>query len=326
MRRSKRGGRMAPLLLSSILIFIASFNMAFFMAPIFIRKLKKAGYTVKDMYKPHQPEIPTMGGLLLLASILNAIIVSLFLVESVEKLLLFYFIVFVFGVFGLVDDLLDIGRGTKVFAPYFLALPIAILNLDTSLSIPFTHFSFELGAAFSFIIAPVYVMVVSNLVNMHSGFNGLQTGLTTIAFSFAILNAYLLGQFTDIMYLLPVFAASIAFLLYNRYPAQIFEGNTGSMLFGAALGSFLILANMEIFGLILLFPHIVNFLMYMVWRIKKVGEVKFGLPRKDGTIEVPNALTLKWVAPYYFRLTEVQSTYIMYAVSILFGFLALALA
>lgn len=299
--------------------------MTFFMAPIFIRKLKKAGYTVKDMYKPSRPDVPTMGGLLLLASILNAIIVSLFLVESVEKLLLFYFIVLVFGIFGLVDDLLDVGRTTKVFAPYFLALPISILNLDTSITVPFTHISLQVGLLFPFLIAPVYVMVVSNLVNMHSGFNGLQTGLTTIAFSFALINAYLRGQVADIIYLIPVFAASLAFLWYNRYPAQIFEGNTGSLMFGAALGGFLILANMEIFGLILLFPHIVNFLMYIVWKLKGIGEIKFGTPRPDGTIEVPNALTLKWVAPYYFRLTEQQSTYIMYAVSILFGFLAIAL-
>jgi UDP-N-acetylglucosamine--dolichyl-phosphate N-acetylglucosaminephosphotransferase len=71
-------------------------------------------------------------------------------------------------------------------------------------------------------------------------------------------------------------------------------------------------------GFIMLIPHTINFLMYVYWRVKKYPQVKFGKTRDDGTLEVPNNLTLKWVLPYYFRVTEKQSTYAMFAVTAVF--------
>ena len=66
-----------------------------------------------------------------------------------------------------------------------------------------------------------------------------------------------------------------------------------------------------------------NFLMYIVWKIKKLGDVKFGKLRRDGTLVVPNPWTLKWVFPYYFRLTEHQSMWILYLITTFFGLLGL---
>jgi len=68
----------------------------------------------------------------------------------------------------------------------------------------------------------------------------------------------------------------------------------------------------------MLIPHTINFLMYVYWRVKKYPQVKFGKTRYDGTLEVPNNLTLKWVLPYYFRAMEKQSTYAMFAVTAIF--------
>lgn len=58
--------------------------------------------------------------------------------------------------------------------------------------------------------------------------------------------------------------------------------------------------------------------MYVYWKIRKIGEIKFGRLRDDGTIEVPNPWTLKWLFPYYFRLTEHQAMWIMYLITTLF--------
>jgi len=63
--------------------------------------------------------------------------------------------------------------------------------------------------------------------------------------------------------------------------------------------------------------------MYVVWKIKKIGEVKFGGLREDGTLIVPNPLTFKWLFPYYYRLTERQTMWIMYAITTAFGILGL---
>lgn len=300
-----------------IIIFSVSFAMVFLSVPRFIHKLTEKGLVVRDFYKTDKPRVPTNGGLAILFGVLGSLIIAQILINPVDKLLIFYFVVFTFAVFGLVDDLIDVGRALKIVLPFFLALPIALLNLDTTLWIGFTEI--ELGAFYTYIIAPVYVMVVTNLINMHSGYNGLSNGLAGILFIFVGIGAYIQNGVESLIYLVPILGASLAFLYYNKYPSRIFEGNCGSLMVGSALGGLIVLNNMEIFGVIILIPHIINFLMYVLWKIKKVGEIKFGGIREDGTLEVPNPLTMKWIVPYYFRVTEPQAILILYSLTVMSG-------
>ncbi|NOZ59707.1 MAG: UDP-N-acetylglucosamine-1-phosphate transferase [Euryarchaeota archaeon] len=305
------------------LLLGVSFAAAFLTAPSFIQKLRAAGFVVKDYYKRGRPLVPTMGGLVILTGVLASLIIAQFVVSSVENLLILYFIVLTFMVLGLIDDLVDVGRKLKIVLPYFMALPVALLNRDTSLWLGFTEV--ELGALYTFIVAPVYVMVVSNLINMHAGYNGLAVGLSSILLTFVGIAAWAKYGAGEVAYVMPILGAALAFLFYNRYPSRIFEGNCGNFMLGAALGALLVLYNLELFGVIILLPHIVNFLMYVVWRIKKIGEVKFGEVREDGSLKVPNPLTLKWLLPYYYRVTEPQAVLIMYLLTTLSGLLGLAL-
>ena len=81
----------------------------------------------------------------------------------------------------------------------------------------------------------------------------------------------------------------------------------------------------------MLIPHTINFLMYVYWRLihcrhpgdKRWRIEKFGKVRDDGTLEVPNHLTLKWVLPYHYRMTEKQAVLAMYALTIHFCVAAL---
>lgn len=305
------------------ILFGVSFAAAFISAPRFIQKLAREGYVVRDYYKKDKPLIPTMGGLVILTGILSSLITAQFFMNPLDKLLIFYFIVLTFAVFGLIDDLVDIGRATKIVLPFFLALPVALLNQDTTLWLGFTHI--ELGSLYSYVVAPVYVMVVANLINMHSGYNGLSSGLACILLTVVGIAAYATNGPESLAYVLPVLGASLAFLYYNRYPSRLFEGNCGNLMLGAALGALIVLNNMEVFGVVILIPHIINFLMYVAWRIKRIGEIKFGGVREDGTLEVPNPLTLKWLFPYYFKLTEAQSVLLMYSLTLLSGAAGLAL-
>lgn len=301
---------------ASIVPFLASFIVTFIVTPLFIKKFRENKILARDMYKKGRPKVPTMGGLAILVGIVAGLICAQFFVQDVVKLLIFYFIVITFAIFMLIDDLIDVGRKLKIIVPFFLALPIALLNIDTSLSLYF--FQIELGAFYSYVIAPLYLMVVANLINMHSGFNGLATGLSLILLIAIGIKAFMMHGISQLCYLMPVLGAGLAFFWFNKYPSRIFEGNVGSFTLGSAIGGLLILYNMEFFGGIILIPHIVNFLMYVYWRIKKYPLVKFGRIRKDRTLVVPNPLTLKWVFPYYFRLTEKQSILIMYILTVLF--------
>lgn len=309
-----------------IIIFAAGLLTTFVYTSKLIRKTAERGYVVKDMYKRDRPNVSNLGGLAILAGIMTSLVFAQFLLEKQvsHNLLIFYFMIFSYAMFGLADDLLDVGRKLKIYIPLFLSLPILLL-LDGAPKTGIYVAGADIGLLY-LIAAPTYVMVVSNLINMHSGFNGLSCGLSYIVLSFLVIRVLLSDQPENVVYILPVFGSILAFLYYETYPAKIFWANIGSLMVGAAVGGFIVLTHLEIFGIIILIPHIINFLMYVVWKIKKIGEVKFGGLREDGTLVVPNPLTLKWLFPYYFRLTEKQTMWIMYAITTAFGILALFLA
>jgi len=301
------------------LIFLVSFLVSFFSTKELIPKFKKRGIVVRDMYKKGRPKIPTLGGIAILFGIIAGLIISQLLLEDVTTLLIFHLVVMNFAIFTLVDDFIDIGRKIKVIVPFFLALPIALLNIDTTLSLYF--FEIELGVIYAYIIAPLYVMVVANLINMHSGFNGLAMGLSLILLLTIFAKVVMKGS--NPVYLIPVLSSLFGFFLFNKYPSKIFEGNIGAFTVGSAIGGLLILYNIEFFGVVILLPHIINFLMYVYWRLRKYPFKKFGSIRSDGTLRVPNNLTLKWVFPYYFRLTEKQVICLMYFLTTVFCILGL---
>ncbi|MBN2566879.1 hypothetical protein JXB02_02210 [Candidatus Woesearchaeota archaeon] len=250
--------------------------------------------------------------------VLSQIIIKDF---DIEKLLIFYFIPIVFGSFGLLDDLIDIGQRWKIVAPYFMALPIGLLVQDTVISLFGAQYDF--GLFFMFVIAPVYLMVVTNLVNMHSGFNGLATGVSTIILIFAGIKTLMTRDIIYLLYLMPILGAMVAYWWFDRYPSRFIWGNAGSLLVGSAIGAYLILINAEVFGVIIFFPHIIDFLMYSYIVVTRRKFEKFGGLRSDGTIRAPNPIKMKFLFPYFFRMNEKQAVYIQYAISFVFGIIAL---
>lgn len=314
-----------PFNLKMMLIFLIAFASTFILAKFYIRKAKQQGYVAQDMYKKGNKLVPTMGGLVILAGTFISLVAAQFFSINMIPLMIFYFIIFVYGMYGLTDDLFKFKqRRYKVWVLFFLALPIAILTSDTNLSLLFV--TVELKWIYAFVFAPLYIMIVANLVNMHSGYNGLSAGLSVVIMVFAGIKAYLTIGVEDVFILLPIFGATLAFLAYNMYPSRIFLGNVGSFMIGGAIGGYFVLANMEFFGMIILIPHIVNFLMWIYWIVKKYPHIKFGKLMPDGTIEAPNSLTIKYLVARIFKVTEPEAVMICYAITALFGVIGLVVA
>ena len=178
-------------------------------------------------------------------------------------------------------------------------------------------------------VIPVYVMVVANLINMHSGYNGLQSGLSIILISTLLIKSWIDGILEVVIPGGAFLGAMMALWFFNKYPSRVFEGNIGSLLFGSVIGCIIVIQEYWWLGFFILIPHTVNFLLWLVWLImmrrhpeeylEEDGyHKKFGSLRRDGTLEVPNRLTLKWIPNYYWRLTEKQSTIIAYFVTVSF--------
>ena len=119
------------------LIFIISFLGTYYVMPHSIRKLKENGYVVKDMYKHESTQIPTNAGtIVLFISFISIALIPLFIriinlfthsdsqiTDLNETNLAFLLVVSIYAIYGLVDDLVDIGRKLKFLLPIIFSYP-----------------------------------------------------------------------------------------------------------------------------------------------------------------------------------------------------------
>jgi UDP-N-acetylglucosamine--dolichyl-phosphate N-acetylglucosaminephosphotransferase len=282
--------------------------------PYFIRKLTKKGMLVKDYYKSGEKLVPTGGGIAILLIAILALSLSSMFFKFTSTNYVVLIVIVLFGLFGILDDMMDIGRTSKLLIMYYGSYPLIQYATHTAVTFP-TVGTVELGIIYLQFIVPTFVLVAANLVNMHSGYNGLASGLSSIVLVSLIIKSILVGEIDNILSVVSITGACLGFYLYERYPSKIFWGNIGSLTVGSAIGALIVIQGFVVSGFIMLIPHTVNFLMYVYWRVRKYPVAKFGALRVDGTLEVPNPLTLKWVLPYYIRVNEKQATWAMFAVT-----------
>lgn len=334
-----------------------SLGLCLLAMPWFIRKMRSKGLMVRDYYKTGDRRMANNGGVLTLFVVFTTIIVVPLIFRLLFKFGMDFpreftaldtavlMVVLLYAFYGVLDDYIDVGKFSKIIIPLMFAYPLVIALNGWSPWIPMlgevSTTVWDVGIPgigtltgsmmLRYIIVPVYIMVVANLKNMHSGFNGLQSGTSLIILSFLLLKSWMDGNMDNLYTIAALTGAQVAFFWYNRYPARVVEGNIGSLAVGAAIGAAFMVQHYVFAGIVMLMPNIINFLMYVYWRVMNSRHpedprwriVKFGKVREDGTLEVPNRLTLKWVLPYRFRMTEVQATYCMYLMTI--GFCALGL-
>ncbi len=305
------------LILEIGLLFLLPFLIILITTPYLIRKLTKKGLVVKDYYKRGNKMVPTGGGLVIMLAVLFSMSINSMFYKFDPANFVALNVIMLFGLFGILDDMIDIGRPAKLVLMYYCSYPL--MHYATHTMVFFTYLgSIDLGIAYSQLIVPTFVLVTANLVNMHSGFNGMSSGLSVIVLVSLIIKSLMTGDINNIAAIIAVAGATFGLHLFERYPSRIFWGNIGSLTVGAAIGVMIVLKGFIVSGFFMLIPHTINFLMYVYWRARKYPQVKFGSVREDGTLSVPNNLTLKWVLPYYRRVTERQATYAMYAITAVF--------
>ena len=252
-------------------LFLLSFFGTLYVLPHSIRKLKNNGYLAKDMYKEGRPLIPTNAGIILVFTSLLTISLAPIYARAVnflfsystevynlqESSLAFLFVVFVYALYGLVDDLVDIGRKLKFLIPIIFSFPLISVVSVTDVWLPiYGSFNLEtsfygdilLSDIFRITVIPIYVMVVSNLVNMHSGYNGLQSGLSIIIILSICVKSIEDGTSHQVFPIFAILGSMCAFYTYNKFPSRVFEGNIGSLFFGSAMGASIVTLKLWWFG------------------------------------------------------------------------------
>lgn len=335
----------------------ASFIVSFLLMPRLIQWLRSKRFVVKDYYKEGHKTVPTQGAIIILFVCLLLLLIFPILSYFVWRLNKFLIhspvfgaepysltplantgvlVVAMYGLYGLLDDYIKIGHRAKILIPILFGLPLITPLYDATVTIPFFGTIDNTGVlylpfggdvkilnVYRIIVVPIYIMVTANLVNMHSGFNGLQSGLSTIVLFFLILKSIIAGSVDNILGIGAICGSLLAFWWFNKYPSRVFSGNTGSLALGAAVGVLIVTQGFLVSGLVMLIPHIVDFLMFAYIKVRKMKFVKFGKIRDDGTIEAPNPIKMKFLLPYYFRMTEGQTVYMLYAITMAFCLIGL---
>lgn len=247
----------------------AAFLLAAVLGPVLIAGLRvlKFGQTIReDGPKRHlvKSGTPTMGGVIFLLPFAS---VSLFMAGSEQPVALFVVTVLLFGLIGFVDDgiiimlhrSLGLTAKQKLFLQFVFAIAFILaaerwLGRGTDLIFPITGYKWELGFWYYPLIA-TYMVFIVNAVNLTDGLDGLAGGI-----SFLVLLGYLLITMTAtaaapvlglnyqaLSWAVAALAGGVlGFLLYNRYPAKVFMGDTGSLALGAAVFALAILTKTEI--------------------------------------------------------------------------------
>ncbi len=259
---------------------VTAFMLAVLVGPWMIAKLRERGivkYVRAEGPEAHQSKTgtPTMGGLLILASI---VIPTLLWADlGSREVLVALGATVALGAIGFLDDYLQVvrrqNRGLVGRAKLIGQIAIGVLvgwaalsildrpEFATRTTVPFLK---ERMIDLGWFYIPFVVIVLtgsSNAVNLTDGLDGLAIGVSVFsAIAFAGLS-YLSGharfaEYLQILYLpgaaeLTIFCASLVgaclgFLWYNSHPAEVFMGDTGSLALGGALGVVAVLLKMEI--------------------------------------------------------------------------------
>jgi len=313
-----------------IIIFLYSYFATLWSIPYVTGKSKKYGYMTNDMYKKDKRSIVLLGGVSMFIGILVSLSLSEILLKSLElgNLFILYFVVIVYGLFGLLDDIFKFKtRYDKILATLVLTIPIASLIPDTA--IHFLGYSIQLDGLYSLLFVPMFVMFVANAINLHAGYNGLTTGLELILLITVGIKMYMVNGLGSLLFILPVLGVVMAFFPFVVYPAKVLPGNVGDFMVGCAIGALLITNGLTWFGAFILIPHIINFLMdsYTIL-LRKIPDVKFGYIREDGTIQAPITMkykSLKFLIVSWFNLTERQAVWVLYGFTAVFCVLGLVI-
>ena len=137
---------------------------------------------------------------------------------------------------GLVDDVKSLKPAQK-FAGQIVAGCIAAASglLIGNIVNPFGHGEVSLGIL-AYPITVIYLVAFANIINLIDGLDGLAAGISAIV-GLSLFGITLMGGRIDAAALaIAVAGAAVGFLRYNFHPAQIFMGDSGSLMLGFVLG------------------------------------------------------------------------------------------
>lgn len=235
---------LSPITLSCVLAMLALAVAATLTPPVRSLARRIGAVDAPGVRRMHRQTVPRLGGLAIVVAyaaafafmtMSNAVSVS---PSSQQRLLAFLVGALIIATTGVLDDLRGLGAKKKL-AAQLLAASVAWgfkVRIHPVVEIPYLGLV-DLGLLFSYVATVVWIVAITNAINLIDGLDGLAGGVVFFASAtnviVALVSDNLLGAALNAI----LSGAVLGFLFYNFRPAKIFMGDTGSLFLGYVLSA-----------------------------------------------------------------------------------------
>ncbi|MCL2126295.1 MAG: undecaprenyl/decaprenyl-phosphate alpha-N-acetylglucosaminyl 1-phosphate transferase [Oscillospiraceae bacterium] len=197
----------------------------------------------KDSRRVHKSPIPRLGGLAIFIGFVLSVVLFADITRQIQGILIGTVIIVAVGV---LDDLMQLHAAIKFLVQIIAALVAVYFGviIDT-FSNPFVFSAAEYVhlRSFSIPITVLWIVAITNSVNLIDGLDGLAVGVSTISSIVMLIISLMVSDVNVAVIMAALAGACLGFMPFNFNPAKIFMGDTGALLLGY------ILATMSILGL-----------------------------------------------------------------------------
>lgn len=255
-------------LINITLTLLLSFTITIVLMPFFIKKLYqlKFGQSIReDGPQSHLKKkgTPTMGGIVfVLATLLTMLILNHEFFFTKEGIMISIVFLAYFAI-GLYDDLLivikkkndGVSVKMKLVLQTLVVIVLVLINSQSLLSSNMTivnFFGIGIDLHYFYLIFILIMFVAySNAVNLTDGLDGLSSITMVIALFFMAIIAYVQHQQGELLYIVALIGGLLGFFVFNKKPAKIFMGDTGSLALGGFYAIIALLLKVEILSIII---------------------------------------------------------------------------
>ena len=223
----------------------------------FVKKKSCSQYLREEVAQMHaqKEKTPTTGGVFIISAILAASLITLFMAQCVTTRALIVLMTLIFYTLtGFEDDYKKIkaqqnlglsARMKLLFQIAVAMLPAYYIISMHQTQISFLNFSFDLGWFYP--LFAVFMMVgSSNATNLTDGLDGLCASSSVFAFLACSVICFLNNNIDLAIISIATAASCLGFLYFNKKPAKIFMGDTGSLALGGLLATIAIMGKFEL--------------------------------------------------------------------------------